>query len=830
MQAQHVAIASLVEVTFSSSLQPTYTRQSLISNIDRDYRRSSRNKSLPDAIISVFQGLHTPVAGSSRRHRGYQPEEVNKKQPKLGLEDSSTIKDGTTVTDLIVIKSHSKAPATNNKLPSTTTPRSMEPPAPHRRTQTKDQKSNHQPIIHTQGATMDASRPEFDLVHFDGVSELVESEASSMQIITERKPSCWSIASPPEAQPTEWNSAAANIDRPVTAKLPIYRVPKPEPKAERDVALSSFDQQQAKLKPQAAASTPKAQMHKMKGSPQLVGRGNDGAQADSRFASQRDGHAADSLRHDFQQLQHDEQLDAEQASLVKTMQDEVLSKTLQASPGVQLESENLKNSSPTANIAQARLLDSIASSAAPSQAKTEKMSASAGKQQCVVPPHLRVQLARPGPDNKNESLLGTTADLSTTAATKTTARDGNLKRGRHTISAMQFHKLPPHLQGPSGTKTRATKTLIPVTTSSPTSQKNDDSYRPTIDMDEEIATTQSVLEIDEEIVAGVRAETSGVLPEAQTANSNAQGTNEQTVYISPHNRTPFSKSKPYPAESKSKVNDKETRSPLDQHGDRDHSTNTRSNGFTAGPCTGNPRSITSKQKIANLASPSTNSAIPDGAESSVRKGKKPALEVRSVDFASDLVGWDGKMNQPPVGDEWDRRRPFNPQSNERLSVIEAWRKEHAADAEERNRVAVNTASAEFQTGEGLAGGDVNVLSPIDRRDHETRASNDDFTQARRHQSAAEAIKEYEAKMAAKPKSIPPGIEGMTREERRSLRRALIEEERTNRALPNPHAPAANIYLRPAEFKDMGQITTIDNYYVRETSFVLHLDTVDELYW
>lgn len=48
--------------------------------------------------------------------------------------------------------------------------------------------------------------------------------------------------------------------------------------------------------------------------------------------------------------------------------------------------------------------------------------------------------------------------------------------------------------------------------------------------------------------------------------------------------------------------------------------------------------------------------------------------------------------------------------------------------------------------------------------------------------------------------------------------------------PNPHAPAANIYLRPAEFKDMGQVTRIDNYYVRETNFVLHLDPVDELHW
>ena len=80
-------------------------------------------------------------------------------------------------------------------------------------------------------------------MHFDGVSKLIDSEVSSTQIITERKTSCWSVASPPEDPPTEWNSSSANIDRPATKALPIDRCSKSEHKVERNTASHSFNQQ-----------------------------------------------------------------------------------------------------------------------------------------------------------------------------------------------------------------------------------------------------------------------------------------------------------------------------------------------------------------------------------------------------------------------------------------------------------------------------------------------------------------------------------------------------------------------------------------------------------
>ena len=761
---------------------------------------------------------------------------MSKNKEKVGPGYPPSSQGGDNTENLTTIVDHSKASPTT-KLAPIMTSRSTEFLAPHQRIQLKDKNSNHQSSIHIQLATMDdASRLELDPVHLGGVFNPIESETSSIQIITERQPSCWSIASPPEAPLTEWNSVAANIDRPATTTLPIYRIPRPEHKTDLETASSSFNRQQAKLKPQATGSTSKTQKsHEMNGSPRVAAPEKNEVQTAARAASWKDGHAADSL-HQLQYLQHDDRLDAEQVSKVKAIEKEILANTMQVSSEVQVKSDELKSYSPTEDTSQAKLLDVkeilAASSAISSQAKIGQLITSAGRQSGAAPPHLRVQSVRPGPNNKNKHLpphLRGSASRSTPTAAKATAHDEDINTGKHTISAMQDSKVPPHLQGQSAAKTRVIEGPLLVTTPSPTSQKKDYSYRPMIDMDEEIAATQPVLDIDEEIVAGLRAETSGAFPVAQPigSNSNAQETNEQVIYVPPHNRVSSSRVKASVAESELKVTNKDANLQVDLYADPDQSTNKRSNEFAVGPYAGALQDVTSKQKNANLGSPS---GVPNGTGSSVKRGKKPAREFGSVDYTSELVDWDGKMNPPPVGDEWDRRRPFNPHGHERLSVIEAWREEHAADPEEKNRVIVNTANPDFQTGEGLAGGHANVLSPIDKMDHETLTSTDDFTQARRHQNAAEAMKDYEAKIAAKPKTVPSGIEGMTREEKRALRRALIDEERTRVIPPNPHAPAANIYVRPAEFKDMGQAMNIYNHYVRETSFVHHLEPVDELYW
>ena len=652
---------------------------------------------------------------------------------------------------------------------------------------------------------MDASRPELDLVHFDGVSEPIESETSSIHIITERRPSCWSIASPPEAPPTEWNSAAANIDRPSTTRLPIYRFPKPEHKIGREHVSSPSNRSQAKLKPQTTGFAPAApNSYEMDGSPSSVNPGKNESQSLAHVGSQ------DLLHHQFQRL------NIEQALRLKAVQDEVSSNSVQASPGVQLQSGELRTSS--------FAKDTPVSG----KAKIDQDSTASETQNGVAPPHLRVQSTRPSNMAKPlpPHLL---YSASPSNATKTNAHDEDPEHERRKKSEMQVKKLLPHLQGLSMTNTRATKGPSQVILPSSATPQKDDSYRQISNLDEEIAGTQPSLDIDEEVAAGLRADTADATAAAQPTDDNDQETDEQIVYVPPHTGASCSRSKASAAESKSKTNTA-TKSEVDQYGARNLHTKTISNDPIFVPCAGTPQDSTTKRKKANLMCTLKSSAVLDRAESSVKKGKKPAREFGSVDFSPELVGWDGKMNQPPVGDEWDRRQPFNPQNHERLSVIEAWRTEHATDPEEDKRVVVNTSNLNFQTGEGLAGGDVNVLSPIDKMDHETRAPNDDFTQARRNQNAAEAMKDYEAKIAAKPKTVLSGIEGMTREQKRNLRRTLIEEERTIKTLPNPHAPIANIYLRPAEFKDMGQVTTIYNYYISKTSFVLDLDPVEELYW
>ena len=768
-----MATALLIDVTLSSSFHSLHIQHSLINYTGRDYRRSTRNEAPSDANV---QSQRTSTVGISRRHRGYQPDEVNKSQPKLLLGASSTTQEEVNTTHSVVNNNHPKVYAADDKTASTMNSRSSKILPPHRRILGKGTKSNHRPSPQTQVATMDASRPELDLVHFDGVSEPVDSEISSTQIITERKPSCWSVVSPPEDPPTEWNSSSANIDRPATKSLPIYRFSKSEHKAERNTASHSFNQQAKR---------------KTNGSLELASKSNDGIQPTARVTAREEGHSADSLHHQFQELQRDERLDAEQAEQIKAIQDEVLSRPMEC------DQSNLSTTAQDA--ARITILHSDPSSVVPSLARTKQLYVPPGKRSEVVPPHLRLQ-ARQGPNKKDESPPGTLASLSNTAATNMTARDKDLEHERHATSAAQGKKLPPHLQVPSTTKNEKNKQQISLTIPSSTPSSKDDTYQPIVDIDEEIAANQPVLDIDEEIVAGLRAENSCAIVRAQPTDSNTGRTTGGTHYVSPQ------------AGSYSKVQDNQTKSEVDQNRNRDVGTNIRTFPSTA-------ESYTSPQEVV---------AVPDRLKSSTRNENIPAEKYVSVDSASGLAGWDGKMSQPPV--DWNHRQPFNPKRNERLSVVEAWREEHAADPEENNRHRVDTASVVFQNGEGLVGGDNNVLSRIDRKDHETLAAKDDFTQARRDRSAADAIKDYRAKIAAKPKVIPSGIEGMTRQEKRLFKRVLLEEERARRALPNPYAPAANIYLRPAEFKDMGQVTTIYNYYVRETSFVLHLDNVDELYW
>ena len=736
---------------------------------------------------------------------------MNKNKDKLKSGEPLTIQGDGKATNLTPADQPPNISRPDDKLASIKTSNPRETIAPHRRFQVKDKNSNHHSLIYSQVAKMDASRPDLDPPDSHGASQPIESESSSVQIITEKKPSCWSVTSPPMAPPTEWNSTGANIDRPASTGLPTYRMPKPERNIERKTGINR--------------------------SPRLATPVEDKVPAAARVASRKNGHAPESLHHQFHQLQQDARLDAEQASQVKAIQEEVLGRTTQAPPRAQLKGDQSEECFPVQDPSQAKAHGvhetSITLPAVSSHATISHGSTPPVKQSGALPPHLKVQSLTSAPDKEHDPVpphLRHRAGPSIVTTTKATSLDEDLPPVQRASSTIPDDKLLPHLRALSTTKTLAAEKPVSVTTQMPTSQEKDEAYRPMIGIDAEIAVSQPVLDIDEEVVAGLRAETSGAVPAAVSSNSNAHQTNEHVVFVPQRTRASSSRLQPSTVESKQKVVNKNGRSQFDRDGDRNQSTNISPNGLAVGSSADALQDVSSKRKNANLVSPSKNGDVPNNAISSIKKGKKRAKGFEPVVLTSELADWDGKIIQPPVGDEWDCRKPFDPRGHERLSVIEAWREEHAADPEEKNRLTINTASLDFQNGEGLAGGYVNVLSPIDKMDHETHAPNDDFTQARRHQNAATAIKDYEAKIAAKPKRISSGIESMTKQEKRALRRALIEEERTRVDPPNPHAPVANIYIRPAEFKDMDQVKGIYNHYVREASYVYHLQPVDELYW
>lgn len=211
--------------------------------------------------------------------------------------------------------------------------------------------------------------------------------------------------------------------------------------------------------------------------------------------------------------------------------------------------------------------------------------------------------------------------------------------------------------------------------------------------------------------------------------------------------------------------------------------------------------------------------------SSAKKGKKSEWEAN--DYEPGLADWDGSWQPAPVGDEWTIRDPFDVTHKERSSVIQAWKSEVAESAS--IPVEVDTEDPEFRTGAGVLNGDVDLQRAIEASI--TVPNYDEYTLAKRNQTAQDAIEEREAlalRLGTVKESKSKNV--MSKEERREYRRQLIEDQRNYVPPPNPHAPDANIYMRPAEVKDLRQITEIYNYYSRTSAFTPFTDELQQSYW
>lgn len=199
--------------------------------------------------------------------------------------------------------------------------------------------------------------------------------------------------------------------------------------------------------------------------------------------------------------------------------------------------------------------------------------------------------------------------------------------------------------------------------------------------------------------------------------------------------------------------------------------------------------------------------------------ERVAMKKETLEFEHPLAGWDGGWGPAPV--EWGGRPSFDHRDTRHVKSMHEWLHERAREAL-HNPSMLNTTDPGFETGEALAAGDVVLGSPIDKKDHETVLPDDDFTKVKYVETAADAVKKHRSKIKVEKEE--------TKLERRLFRQSMREAQASYVLLPNPHTPQANIYIRPAEGRDMKQISEIYNHYIEHSVVVAERSQLTEQQW
>ncbi|KAL9103824.1 MAG: hypothetical protein Q9163_001179 [Psora crenata] len=212
---------------------------------------------------------------------------------------------------------------------------------------------------------------------------------------------------------------------------------------------------------------------------------------------------------------------------------------------------------------------------------------------------------------------------------------------------------------------------------------------------------------------------------------------------------------------------------------------------------------------------------------STRRVKKHEWE--DPHYETQLVDYKGDMLPAPIGDEWQVRDKYhNP--DERLAVLQEYAEDQAIEIEKAIPT-VDTNSPSFLAGHAVL--DDERVEEIDLENSKSTATSArprNGYSAKASKTADDAMKEYVKRLEKSNSSLGPTEAPMTKEQKRELRRALLESERNYVPPPNPYAPKANIYLRPVELNDASQINGIWNHYVRTSAAVPIVHPDEQLFW
>ena len=198
---------------------------------------------------------------------------------------------------------------------------------------------------------------------------------------------------------------------------------------------------------------------------------------------------------------------------------------------------------------------------------------------------------------------------------------------------------------------------------------------------------------------------------------------------------------------------------------------------------------------------------------------------KPFETAHPLLGWDNKRVECP--EDWEGRSRQPIPAKEQKRALESWA-EASESAFHGASTYIDTALPEFAQGTGVIH-DGSLSTGLSEQAHFTRRlPNDPLTHAKAEQTAQSKIEEH---MAKRQEETPePPERKLTKQEQRQLRQAMRQRDAEFAKIPNPYKPKADIYIRPAQTRDLPQIVEIYNHYVQTSAVALELDPLDQNTW
>ncbi|KAL8804879.1 MAG: hypothetical protein Q9182_002281 [Xanthomendoza sp. 2 TL-2023] len=188
-----------------------------------------------------------------------------------------------------------------------------------------------------------------------------------------------------------------------------------------------------------------------------------------------------------------------------------------------------------------------------------------------------------------------------------------------------------------------------------------------------------------------------------------------------------------------------------------------------------------------------------------------------------LMGWDGNWQEAPV--EWNRRDLYDYCAAEHQENVKEFVKERFEAFKNHLCPVLNVKDDKlFMEGHALAVGYPYFGKPINPSEHVHLPPDDPFSQGKLTKTATTSTENY-LRVNAKRLDEQGNRERASadrksakaqRKAEQKIRQAALVEAAQNRP-PNPFLPKINIYIRPAEPKDLYQIRRIHNYHIRTTT-------------